>query len=298
MVVEHGGYSTIRYSTNNFHVDLHIVTMSNNNDHTSEVSIGTFDVNSKISIPSDGAFAEPLSQLTDIPNNETSAFRQTSLDKGDSPNINQSTFDTTTISIKMSNFDGDNPSTHLFMKPARGSLYNWEYESRKYFFIFLLKPFMHQIDLKYRRQSQQITFKKIRDHYKKITGQKIFPPFFQFHEGKGIYIQMTDTEISDYIKNILTNISRVKKTINKFSEDEIKDNNISPQEIIKFMTEDEDDINDEVEDSNTDHLTISPQEIINLTAEVASNVNDSKRKELFDIISSFKKNNCKKKRKR
>ena len=140
--------------------------MSNNNIHTSNDSIDTFDIRSKITIPN-GPFGEPLSQLTEKSNsvatllNETSSFNHTSLDNHGIPNINQSTLDTTTISIKMSNFGVDNPSTHLFVKPARRFLYQWGYESRKYLFIFLLKPLiMNQMGSKYKRQSQQITFKK------------------------------------------------------------------------------------------------------------------------------------------
>ena len=195
-----------------YNFDLH-VTMSNNNVHTSNDSIDTFDVKSKITIPN-GPFGEPLSQLTEKSNNvatllnKTSSFNHTSLDNHGIPNIDQSTLDTTldttTISIKMSNFDVDNPSTHLFVKPARGSLYQWGYESRKYLFIFLLKPLtMNQMGSKYKRQSQQITFKKIRDQYKNITGQNMFPPFFQLHGRTQKYVQMTDTEISDYIENML-----------------------------------------------------------------------------------------------
>ena len=56
---------------------------------------------------------------------------------------------------------------------------------------------------KYKRQSQQITFKKIRDQYKNITGQNMFPPFFQLDGRTQKYVQMTDTEILDYIENIL-----------------------------------------------------------------------------------------------
>ena len=150
-----------------YNFDLH-VTMSNNNVHTSNDSIDTFDVKSKITIPN-GPFGEPLSQLTEKSNNvatllnKTSSFNDTSLDNHGIPNIDQSTLDTTldttTISIKMSNFDVDNPSTHLFVKPTRGSLYQWGYESRKYLFIFLLKPLiMNQMGSTYKRQSQQITF--------------------------------------------------------------------------------------------------------------------------------------------
>ena len=152
-----------------YNFDLH-VTMSNNNVHTSNDSIDTFDVKSKITIPN-GPFGEPLSQLTEKSNNvatllnETSSFNDTSLDIHGIPNIDQSTLDTTldttTISIKMSNFDVDNPCTHLFVKHTRGSLYQWGYESRKYLFIFLLKPLTtNQMGSKYKRQSQQITFKK------------------------------------------------------------------------------------------------------------------------------------------
>ena len=195
-----------------YNFDLH-VTMSNNNVHTSNDSIDTFDVKSKITIPN-GPFGEPLSQLTEKSNNvatllnETSSFNDTSLDIHGIPKIYQSTLnttlDTTTISIKMSNFDVDNPSTYLFVKPARGSLYQWGYESRKYLFIFLLKPLtMNQMCSKYKRQSQQITFKKVRDQYKNITGQNMFPPFFQLHGRAQKYVQMTDTEISDYIENML-----------------------------------------------------------------------------------------------
>ena len=46
-----------------YNFDLH-VTMSNNNVHTSNDSIDTFDVKSKITIPN-GPFGEPLSQLTE-----------------------------------------------------------------------------------------------------------------------------------------------------------------------------------------------------------------------------------------
>ena len=274
--------------------------MSNNNVHTSNDSIDTFDVKSKITIPN-GPFGEPLSQLTEKSNNvatllnETSSFNDTSLDIHGIPNIDQSTLDTTldttTISIKMSNFDVDNPSTHLFVKPARGSLYQWGYESRKYLFIFLLKPLtMNQMCSKYKRQSQQITFKKVRDQYKNITGQNMFPPFFQLHRRTQKYVQMTDTEISDYIDNMLKNISRVRNTIKRFSEElnnnnnEIEDNNNNNN------------INDNNNNIINDNLIVSPQEIVDLSTEVASNSNDRKRKELFDIISSFKNNNCKKKR--
>lgn len=269
--------------------------MSTNNDHD---SIATFDVRSKISI-SDGQFHEPLSQLTDKSNNvatllEASSFNHASMEKDDIPNIDQTTLnttldttlDTTTISIKMSNFDVGNPSTHLFVKPERGSLYQWEYESRKYLFLSLLKPLMvHQMNSKYKRQSQQIKFKRICDHYKNITGQNMFPPFFQLHGTTQKYIQMTDTEISDYFENMLKNISRVRNTIKRFSEELNNTNNNNNNN------------KDQVEDyDNTDNLIVSPQDIVDLSREVASNINDNKRKELFDIISSFDNNNLKKKR--
>ena len=117
-------------------------------------------------------------------------------------------------------------------------------------------------------------------------------PFFQLHRRTQKYVQMTDTEISDYIDNMLKNISRVRNTIKRFSEElnnnnnEIEDNNNNNN------------INDNNNNIINDNLIVSPQEIVDLSTEVASNSNDRKRKELFDIISSFKNNNCKKKRNR
>ena len=130
----------------------------------------------------------------------------------------------------------------------------------------------------------------MRDQYKNITGQNMFPPFIQLHGRTQKYVQMTDTEISDYIDNMLKNISRVRNTIKRFSE-ELNNNN----------NEVEDNNNNNNDNNNNvinDNLIVSPQEIVDLSTEVASNSNDRKRKELFDIISSFKNNNCKKKRNR
>ena len=115
----------------------------------------------------------------------------------------------------------------------------------------------------------------------------MFPPFFQLDGRTQKYVQMTDTEISDYIENMLKNISRVRNTIKRFSE-ELNNNN----------NEVEDNNNSSNNNVSNDNLIVSPQEIVDLSTEVASNSNDRKRKELFDIISSFKNNNCKKKRNR
>ena len=83
----------------------------------------------------------------------------------------------------------------------------------------------------------------------------------------------------------------MRNTIKRFSE-ELNNNN----------NEVEDNNNNNNNDNNNnvinDNLIVSPQEMVDLSTEVASNSNDRKRKELFDIISSFKNNNCKKKRNR
>ena len=67
---------------------------------------------------------------------------------------------------------------------------------------------------------------------------------------------MTDTEISDYIDNMLKNISRVRNTIKRFSEElnnnnnEIEDNNNNNN------------INDNNNNIINDNLIVSPQEIV------------------------------------
>ena len=120
----------------------------------------------------------------------------------------------------------------------------------------------------------------------------MFPSFFQLDGRTQKYVQMTDTEISDYIENMLKNISRVRNTIKRFSEELNNNNN---------EVEDNNNNNNDNDNNNNvinDNLIVSPQEIVDLSTEVASNSNDRKHKELFDIISSFKNNNCKNKRNR
>lgn len=307
--------------------------MSDKYDNISNDSIGTFDVRS-----ANESYQQPLSQLTDKSNNNASLFKDSSsindasLDQQkddnasllndyslindaslDHPNDNIShiintTLDSTVMKVKMSNFDVDTPSTHLFVKPTRGTLNQWEYESRKYLFISLLKPLikMHENEPKYKRLAHQITFKKINIQYKQITGQIKFPPFFQFDTEKKKYIQMTDVEISKYIEIMLKNIGRVKNTINKFIN-EVNIDEVNNKHINEVNNEHINEVNNKhINVANNEHInkisnnnsTINPQDIVKLSSEIALNVSNSKRKQLFDILTSFKNINCNKRLKR
>ena len=218
--------------------------------------------------------------------NDSSTFKNDSFDNESNKlsKINNSTLDTTVVSAMMSNFDMDTPSTHIFVRPTRGTLNQWEYESRKFLYVSLFKPLinMNETHQKHQRLGQPITFKKICDQYEKITGRLKFPPFFQFDSKVNKYVQMTDNELSEHIKSIVKNISRVKNAINRFVK-EGKDNN--EKERINEGN------NNSMKEANNNNSTIDAEEIVKLSREIAFSISNNERKELLDILTTFKTKN-------
>ena len=170
----------------------------------------------------------------------------------------------------MSAFDEETPSTHIFLKPIRGSLHSWEIKARNYLYVSVLNQFLGSKSMKkYQRMTINTNYKELCNMYMTVTGVNILPPFFQWNHSSKKYVKMSEEEICKYINTICRNVGRLKTSINKVLGQKRQ---------------------------RSSRVPIHPQEIIDLSKEVALCIPDDKRKELFDILSSLKETYCKKNR--
>ena len=184
------------------------------------------------------------------------------------------------IQKMMNDFDAESPSTHIFLKPTKGTLHRWEHESRKYFYLKLVYKLIPDQCLKNnKRLGKNITCKDLSDIYKVSSGMKTLPPFYSYNKTTKMYDRMSEIEITSFMGTLFQKIGRLKKCINNLCDEKDKFDKTNKE-------------GEEEEEEIEKDMTVSPNEIVGLCYDVAKRIPYNKRKELYDMIVTFKKNNC------
>ena len=122
------------------------------------------------------------------------------------------------IKVKMQQFKHDDVSSHIFLKPAQGTLHDWEHIPRRYFYIQMLKPVLNELSRKDSNLSMSNAYDQMILNYKSIAGTAHSPPFYTFDKQNSNYIKLTDKEVQSYIKSLFEKMDRVVNTIKKYEE--------------------------------------------------------------------------------
>ena len=175
---------------------------SNNNDE----SIGTFDQPSTISNTTTNQIF--LSQLTQQSELDGRTWSQSQ------PKVS---YTVSEIMEMMAKFDSNSPSTHIFLKPKKGSLSKWERTSVDYLYLTIFSQ-MVDTSKKYKRTTITNFYEEFCNIYKNVTGQENLPPFFKFDKETKTYTRMSSEDISAYVnENMGRNITRTKKRVRVLS---------------------------------------------------------------------------------
>ena len=175
---------------------------SNNNDE----SIGTFDQPSTISNTTTNQIF--LSQLTQQSELDGRTWSQSQ------PKVS---YTVSEITEMMAKFDSNSLSTHIFLKPKKGSLSKWERTSVDYLYSTIFSQ-MVDTSKKYKRTTITNFYEEFCNIYKNVTGQENLPPFFKFDKETKTYTRMSSEDISAYVnENMGRNITRTKKRVRVLS---------------------------------------------------------------------------------
>lgn len=116
----------------------------------------------------------------------------------------------------MHDFIPEIPSTHIFLKPGRGTLHTWEYVSRRYFYLNLIQKMIPDGFLNSNtRMRKKVTHKELYATYKATTGMKSFPPFYCYNKSNMTYTKMNDNQVSMYLSKQFEKIGRLKEKIKR-----------------------------------------------------------------------------------
>ena len=213
----------------------------------------------------------------------------------------------TEIEKMMQHFDSKLPSSHIFVKPGRGTLHSWEYESRKYLYLDLIYKMMPDGFLNdNKRLKKKMTYKDLYGIYTDVTGINTFPPFYYYNKESNIYIKMNNNEISNYISKQFEKVGRLKNKIKEMMNENKECYSTKTQKSTYGIGigDNEDNKNDEGngdDESDTDNnsfdntngTTMTREAVVGLCYSVAHKIPDRKLAELYNLIMSYEKENCK-----
>ena len=129
--------------------------------------------------------------------------------------------------FRMKGFKDQDNTTHLFLKPGQGTLYQWEHPPRRYLYIKILKPLLTDYSTITTKLSQVSNYYDlIMMKYKIISGSNINPMFYQYDKRSEMYCQLSNKDINDYFCSMFQKMNRLKVIIKCYEKSLTGKNNI------------------------------------------------------------------------
>lgn len=160
-----------------------------------------------------------FSQLTDYGLSQSSSLEP--IENGDTNTPSDITLLKSSLTkeempVVMKGFNPNDSSSHLFLKTCQGTLHDWEYPSRRFFYLDIIRPMLNDLNAKGSRLVVKKSYDEVCLKYMSVTGANRGPPFYIFDKVQNIYTCLNDEETRKYVKSLFSKMDRVTSTISRY----------------------------------------------------------------------------------